>query len=235
MKLKKALIITLITLLLISPFTLTTKIKAQQNYQKNELLVSKILEDFETNDKDWKAEGSKYTSKGYPIVKPKVESWPEALFGRKGDPNNKYCLGVKTSYYKMGYNELKIFPKENIKVPGIAKVFYIWVWGANFAYDMEMQLKDYKGITHTLAIARLSYLGWKCHKVVVPDYIPQLKPTLPRIQNLLFERFTIWSLPGSQLEGFNVFLDHFTVLTDVAYETFDGDDLNNPDIWNTNQ
>lgn len=228
MKISKIIIVIILLFVLLIP--IKNQVIAQQG--KNELIVSQVLENFETNDKNWQAVGSKFTKKGFPQVKPLINDWPTALFGKKGDPNNKYCLGVRTSYYKMGYNFLKIFPENGIKVPGIAKAFYIWVWGANFSYDMEMQITDYKGITHTLPVGRLNYLGWKVHRIDVPDYIPQTQQTVPRIKRLKFERFTIWSLPGAPLENFYVYFDHFTVLTDITNETFDGDDLaNHPDEY----
>ncbi len=222
MKIKVAISLLLLTALIGMFFYQPTNVNADD---KERLVVSKVLESFETNDRNWDGEGSKYTKKGFPQVKPMVNSWPQALFGRVGDEENKYCFGARTSYFRMGYNSLKVKPEEPIEIPGLIKSFFIWIWGANYSYDVELQITDFKGISYKLPVGRLNYLGWKVHQVEVPPSVPQLQKTLPRIKHLKFDNFTIWSLPGSNLEGFNVYFDHFTVLTDVANETYDGDDL----------
>jgi len=232
MKFSKIAVLSFILVIFAAFLVSNSNLTAQQTMTKNELITSIVLETFENNDRGWHAEGSKYTKTGFPQWQAKIENWPTSLFGQKGDPNNKYCFGVRTSYYRMGYNYLWILPKEPIKIPGIAKSFYIWVWGANFAYDFELQLTDYTGISYSLPGGKLNYLGWKIIRIDVPNYIPQQQIQLPRIKNVLFEKFIIWTSPGAPLENFYIYLDHFSVLTDIALETYDGDSLNNVDqIW----
>lgn len=211
-------------------------LKAQQAMNKNELITSIVLETFENNDKGWYASGSKYTKTGFPQWQTNIENWPTSLFGQKGDPANKYCFGVRTSYYRMGYNYLWILPKEPLRIPGIAKAFYIWVWGANFLYDFEIQVTDYTGVSYSLPGGKLNFLGWKILRMDIPAFIPQTQQQLPRIKNLQFDRFTIWTNPGAPLENFYIYLDQFSILTDIALETYDGDALNNVNqIWTNPQ
>jgi hypothetical protein len=200
---------------------------------KMEDIRSIILEDFENNNKNWKVSASRFTTEGYPQMKFNVEGAPIALTGSYAEGANKYVAGVRGSFSRKGYNRINIYPEQEIVVPGNAKKIDVWVWGANYYYNLEAHLRDYRGIVYRIPLGSLHFMGWRNLSSEIPTQIPQFIRYLPMERPLTFVRFVIWTEPAERVDDYIIYLDHFKVLTDVYRERFDGDRLSDnwKEIW----
>jgi hypothetical protein len=200
---------------------------------KMEDIRSIILDDFETNDNNWQTSASRFATEGFPRLKMGVEGSPIALTGSYAEGENKYVLGARSSFTRRGYNRVWIYPEEEIVIPGAAKKIDVWAWGANYYYNIEVHLRDYRGIVHKLPLGSLHFIGWRNLSVVIPVQIPQFIRYLPMERPLTFVRFAIWTEPNERVDDFYIYFDHLKVLTDVYKERFDGDVLadETKEIW----
>ena len=154
---------------------------------KMEDIRSIVLDGFENNDNNWRVSGSRFTVEEFPKVKMGVEGAPIALSGAYAEEENKYVMGVRGSFTRKGFNRIWIYPEKEIVVPGAAKKFDVWVWGANYYYYLEIHIRDYRGIVHKLPLGSLHFIGWRNLSVEVPKQIPQFIRYLPwRSRSLLF-------------------------------------------------
>jgi hypothetical protein len=227
----RILILTTVFIFLLVPMILPAQYLGQGF--KMEDIRSLILEDFENNDKNWQVTASRFTVEDYPQLKSAVEGAPIALRGSFAEGDNNYVMGARASFTRKGYNRIWIYPEEEIVIPGAAKKIDVWVWGANYYYNMEVHVRDYRGIVHKLPLGSLHFIGWRNLSVVIPKQIPQFIRYLPMEKPLTFVRFAIWTEPGERVDDFYVYLDHLKVLTDVYRERFDGDVLADEtrEIW----
>lgn len=214
-------------------------------------IASVVLEDFnDPAESRWIVQGSKFITEGFPQFG-HINSWPDALYGRGREPENVTLrsLGARAQFDRLGYNYLEFIPVEvndegqdvprGIPIPGRASTIDVWVWGSNHDYYMEMQLRDWRGIVHTLPVGNLNYIGWRNHKVHIPTHIPQAVRYAPQLQGLELVKLMMWTRPNEKVDGFQIFIDHITVLTDLYESPFDGEDLARPDrvqeLWNEAQ
>ena len=202
---------------------------------KMEDIRSLILDGFENNDKNWQASTSRFTTEGFPKLKPGIEGAPIALTGTYAEAENKYVMGLRASFTRKGYNRIWIYPEEEIVIPGAAKKIDVWVWGANYYYNLEIHLRDYRGIVYKLPLGSLHFMGWRNMSVEIPVQIPQFIRYLPMERPLTFVRFAIWTEPTERVDDFIIYFDHLKVLTDVYRERFDGDVLadESKEIWSS--
>ena len=202
---------------------------------KMEDIRSIILDDFETNDNNWQTSASRFATEGFPRLKMGVEGSPIALTGSYAEGENKYVMGARSSFTRRGYNRVWIYPEEEIVIPGAAKKIDVWAWGANYYYNIEVHLRDYRGIVHKLPLGSLHFIGWRNLSVAIPVQIPQFIRYLPMEKPLTFVRFVIWTEPNERVDDFYIYFDHLKVLTDVYRERFDGDVLadETKEIWST--
>jgi len=191
---------------------------------KMEDIRSIILEDFEKNDRGWQVSESRFATEGFPMIKPSVEGAPVALSSSYYEEGQfKYVLGVRSSFTRKGYNRVSVYPKEEIVIPGWVKKLDVWVWGANYYYNLEAHLRDYKGIVYRVPLGSLHFMGWRNLSAVVPQQIPQFIRYLPMEKPLTFVRFVIWTEPAERVDDYMIYFDHLKVMTDVYKERFDGD------------
>jgi hypothetical protein len=201
---------------------------------KMEQIESIILEDFETNDKGWTVSASRFKTDPYPILKSGIEGRPIALTGSAFPVDeNKYIMGVRSSFSRKGYNKIWVYPEEEIVIPGRAKKLDVWVWGGNYYYNLEAHVRDYRGIVYKLPLGSLHFMGWRNMSITIPSNIPQNIRYLPMEKPLTFVRFEIWTQPTERVDDFIIYFDHMKVLTDIYKERFDGDVLadRSRDIW----
>jgi hypothetical protein len=104
----------------------------------------------------------------------------------------------------------------------------MWVWGSNLKYYIEIFLRDYRGVVHTIKLGDISYVGWRNLKVNIPNSIPQSKRILPAYAGLSFVKFRIWTQPVERVDNFYIYFKQFKVLTDMFESLFDGNDLADP-------
>lgn len=203
---------------------------------KMEDIRSIILEDFETNDKEWTVSASRFTKEGFPQLKSGIEGIPAALTGAYPSAENKYIFGVRSIFTRRGYNKVWIYPSEEIVIPGKAMRLDVWVWGGNYYYNLEAHVRDYTGVVHILPLGSLHFIGWRNLNIDIPKQIPQEMRYLPMEKPLTFVRFAIWTEPTERVDDFVIYFDHLKILTDVYKERFDGDILadTSRDIWSSN-
>ena len=112
------------------------------------------------------------------------------------------------------------------------KTIDLWAWGSNYDYSLEVHIRDYEGIEHTLQLGSLRYEDWKDLYTSVPSSIPQSRRYLPKRRNLQLTKLVLWTRPEEKVDGFYVYFDQLKVLTDLFESRFDGDNLIEPDVLN---
>jgi len=206
---------------------------------------SKIIETF-NGDADapyvWKTESSRFISKmdgvEYPLLS-YIDAWPIAAFGYMRSPDSPplRSLGLHGRFDRQGFNWIDLYPvlandqnEEPFEIPMPGRIHNIdlWVWGANFKYYIEIFVRDYVGVVHTLRLGDINYPGWRNLKVSIPNTIRQSKRTLPSYAGLHFVKFRIWTQPVERVDNFYIYFKQLKVLTDMFEELFDGNDLANP-------
>lgn len=205
---------------------------------KMEDIQSRILDDFENNERNWmvSADPIRMSLEGFPSIKFGIEGAPIALAGVSNmQTDNRYVMGVRSAFNRKGYNRISIYPQEEIIIPGRAKKIDVWVWGANYYYNLEVHIRDYRGIVHVLPLGSLHFIGWRNMSVDIPKQIPQIMRYLPMEKPLAFVRFVIWTQPTERVDDYIIYFDHLKVLTDMYKERFDGDILadTSREIWSS--
>jgi hypothetical protein len=175
-----------------------------------------------------------------------IEAWPEALHRKNRDNLELRVLGIHGAFLRKGYNWVEIVPGEGegenfepkpIAIPGRADTIDLWVWGSNHAYELEVHLRDYQGIDHTLEFGSLQFIGWKNLRVRVPSTIPQAWKYVPRLRNLEVTKLVLWTTPTEKVNDFYLYLDQLKVIADVFETPYDGDGLADvetlQEVWGT--
>jgi len=208
-------------------------------------LETRVLETFNGDSEyTWKTDASKFSTKTKDITFPQisyVSSWPVSAFGTNLD-NSKTIksLGIHGRFDRRGYNWIDVYPTKDdkpaeIPIPGRVRLLDMWVWGANFNYYVEVFLRDYQGVVHTLRFGEINHTGWKNLRVNIPTGIPQSKRTLPLYTGLTFVKFRIWTQPAEQVDDFYVYFKQLKALTDIFESLFDGNELADPqriqELW----
>ncbi len=224
--------------------------------EKTMNLQSVVLEDFELNEngkpkKMWMAipnrfgrEGSLESGKSLQEVS-WIESWPESYFGKNGefDDGNglkkyKTCLAVKLAFERQGYNSVELFPLEekegkykttNLPFRGRVRQLDMWVWGANYQYEMEIVIMDYRGVEWRLPVGSIHHIGWKNFTVYIPNYIPQSVSYIPSTKRFSLVKVVIWTTPREKVSGAYLYIDHIKYLTDIFESNYDGYNLGQDD------
>lgn len=245
---RRGVVVSILLVLVLAGFAVADE--ATTNWQAS------ILEDFDDGGSyRWIVRGGKYLAVedgvqefDYPFNYQIVEDvWPEAL-GRPKDADTPGVLGVQASFTRRGYNYLEMIPvaeedDENgdpvpvgIPIPGRPATIDLWAWGSFFDYYIEVQLRDYRGIVHTVKIDNIGFGGWKNIEARIPNYIPRSTKTVPRRRNLELVKVVLWTQPDESVAGFHFYMDQIKVLTDVFETPFDGEGLADPDFvqqtWN---
>jgi hypothetical protein len=169
-----------------------------------------------------------------------VTAWPTVLYGYNRNGDDIKSLGIHGRFDRRGYNWIDLYPIKGgggddkddpveIPVPGRARNFDMWVWGANLNYYIEIYVRDHGGIVHGLKLGDTAYTGWKNLRVNVPSHISQSKRILPNLAGLKFVKFRLWTQPVERVGDFYIYFKQFKVLTDVFESLYDGNDLANQD------
>jgi hypothetical protein len=203
------------------------------------VLEMSTLDNFDDpNAQQWAVYGSKFSNVDYPQVS-YVKAYPEALYGRYYAGVDKLqALGVHAKWDRKGYNYFELVPvtkgsdgkltPKPIAIPGRVSRLDMWIWGGNFNYYVEVHLMDFRGVPHTLYLGDLSFQGWRNLSVDIPSYIPQFVRWIPQERPLTLTKIVVWTRPAERVDDFYVYFDELKVLTDVAENRFDGDQLAQP-------
>ena len=177
---------------------------------------------------------------------------PEALIlPAEEQTENPGVLGVQASFTRRGYNFLEFTPTNGevdedgfpiavpITIPGRPLAIDLWAWGSNYDYYLELIVRDYRGVVHTLKVGDLGYAGWRNLDVEIPNYIPRAVRFVPNRRRMDLLKVVLWTRPEESVAGFHFYLDHIKVLTDMFETPFDGEALASPqsvsDIWGSEQ
>ena len=78
--------------------------------------------------------------------------------------------------------------QENLKgqLPDLPKIepFMLVESPANYYYNLEAHLRDYRGIVHRVPLGSLHFMGWRNLSVNIPKHIPQTVRYLPMVKPL---------------------------------------------------
>jgi hypothetical protein len=218
-------------------------------------LVGRVLQSFDPDEagreqaRTWTLLPSKfgYDAKGSSMWQTrKVDTWPEALYGKNKDKEKLQVLGMSGQFNRKGYNYVEIVPgtgegkdftPKPIPIPGRVESLDLWVWGANYAYYLDAHVRDFQGIDHVLPLGSVQFTGWKNLRCRIPGSIPQAWKYLPRLRNLELTKLVLWTQPQEKVDEFFIYIDQIKVTTDLFETTFDGDELADADrlqeIWGT--
>jgi hypothetical protein len=143
-------------------------------------------------------------------------------------------LALKTAFNRQGYNYVELYPliekdgkfvKRPIAFQGVVKQLDMWIWGANYAYEVEIVLQDFRGVEHRLPVGRIQHVGWKNFKVYIPSYIPQRGQYLLGEYQFSLVKIVIWTTPKEKVSGTYIYFDHIKYLSDIFEANYDGNDL----------
>lgn len=206
--------------------------RSKVNYQ------AYFIDDFDGASEDqglaWRAAGSKFITKGFPILK-YFEGMPQAVRmagSWQGKDKEARFIGVECKFNRQGNNWLDLIPTKGgsdyeIPLRGVVSGFEVWVWGAGYQYSLEALVRDCTGRVHTLPIGNLDFQGWKNLSVSVPTHIPQTSRYLGSAQHLSFVGFRIRTSPSERVDDFYVFFDQFKALANMHIDFYDGHELRN--------
>ena len=190
----------------------------------------------ESSEITWNGIGSKFITDGYPILK-YFDGMPNALRVMQSDSDKEYkFLGAQFKFNRQGDNWVDIYPTKGsgddaapyeIPLKGIVQRFDLWVWGAGYAYDLEILVRDCNGRIHTLPVGTLNYHGWRNLAVTVPTNIQQRSRYLSQLKYMSFVTFRIRTQPTENVDDFYVFFDEFKALTNTRTASYDGFELEN--------
>lgn len=196
-----------------------------------------IVDSFDSPDTDWtwQAVGSKFVTKEYPVLK-SFDGMPNSIRVMQTDPKGVYkFLGMEVKFDRKGDNWVDIYPSKKgsddklvpYEVPFRGRIsrLDLWVWGANYAYDLEILVRDCNGRVHTVPMGLVKHEGWRNMSVMIPANIQQNSPYLNGTQNLKFVAFRIRSRPTERVDSFYIFFDQFKALTDTYSDSYDGFEL----------
>ncbi len=230
----KALGLALLAFLLVSPVFG----QATDRPQNFESIMLDNFDDPETSQ--WMVVGSKFINEdAYPLEYQLIEAWPEAVYRRVADEQELRSLGIRAAFNRKGYNYLEIIPMgENeegelvadpIPLPGRIQHMDMWVWGSNRSYYIEAQIRDHRGIVHTLHFGDINFRGWNNIKMYMPSYIPQEVSYVPQRQGLELVKLVLWTRPEERVDQFYIYLDDLKCFTDTFDDPFDGELLADPE------
>jgi len=213
---------------------------------------TKILESFNGQDDTqytWKTQASRFIASRdptgsevqYPVVR-YIDAWPMQEFGSGRGSNAPVhkSFGLNAAFDRKGYNWIDLFPTledkpTEIPMPGRVKSIDCWFWGSNLKFYVEVFIRDYRGVIHTLKLGDITFSGWNNLRIELPTAIPQEKRLLPSYAGLRFVKFRIWSTPTERVDNFFIYLKQLRILTDIFEPLFDGSDLADPshvqELW----
>ena len=197
-----------------------------------------IVDNFDNPDASewtWIAAGSKFTTKGYPVLK-YFDGMPNAIRVMQTNAEGGYkFLGMEIKFDRKGDNWVDIVPTEKnsgdkvvtreIPFKGRIARLDLWVWGANYAYELEILVRDCNGRVHTIPVGLVNHEGWKNMSVNIPANIQQVSPYLNGVQAMKFVAFRLRTRPTERVDSFYIFFDQFKALTDTFLPSYDGFEL----------
>ncbi|MCL2067431.1 MAG: flagellar filament outer layer protein FlaA [Treponema sp.] len=201
---------------------------------------TKVIDDFNGDSEYvWKTDASRFITITDSETFPKlayINTWPIAVFGSNFDGELELrSLGLHGRFDRRGYNWIDIFPTDpeaedpdrpiEIPIPGRVRTFDMWVWGSNLNFYIEIFLRDYQGVIHSIRLGDIGYTGWRNLRANVPNNISQRRRVSADYAGLRFVKFRLWTQPVERVNDFYVYFKQFKILTDMFETYYDGHDL----------
>lgn len=237
---KQGVVITVFVLMLA---VVCTPLAAQDSGVNYQTYMVETFDSPESSEIAWNCIGSKFVTEGYPILK-YFDGMPNALRVMQSDSEKEYkFLGMQFKFNRQGDNWVDVYPTKGsgdaaapyeIPLKGLVQRFDLWVWGAGYAYDLEILVRDCNGRIHTLPVATLNYHGWRNLAVNVPTHIQQRSRYISQLKYMSFVAFRIRTHPTENVDDFYVFFDEFKALTNTRTASYDGFELENAKFDDTN-
>lgn len=189
-----------------------------------------------------------------------MEAKPEGITEVVAGVPQKYVLGVKAQFSQQGYNWIELRPNKMnqeadtqaqpnnteegaappdinaeatpFRIPFVGKAVDItmWVWGGQYAWWVEVYLRDYLNYQYRFSLGDLLFTGWKQKRTQIPASVVQSRKRLPASQALGFEMIKLWSFPSETTDQFYVYFDLLQHSSIVSTDIFNGKELAE-DIW----
>lgn len=150
---------------------------------------------------------------------------------------DKHVLGIRTDFFRRGYNEIRILADKPIPIEGISKTVSVWVAGRNLNHVLKILILDAFNNPFELTVGKLNFQGWKKLTVAIP---PQ---NMDGITGIIQRNFHYISRMGIKIVGFKIecdpmesfgtyylYMDDLRAVTDLFAEDYrDPDDM--ADTW----
>lgn len=171
-----------------------------------------------------------------------VEGIPNSLRSyRTESDGTPYVLGVQVKYDRKGDNWFEIYPTdketgEPYEAPllGNAAQLDFWVWGANYAYYLEVLIRDANGTVHVLPATTLNYEGWRNLVVAIPSTVHQHSRLRSGPETATFVGFRVRSAPNEFVDDFVIYFDQLRYTSYTMSYIYDGFELRKPNFGEAN-
>lgn len=122
----------------------------------------------------------------------------------------KSILGVKGCWSRPGFNWLAVEPKNPLYTPEEPATLSLWVWGANFYYDLYVIVKNSDGYYYTLFLGTLNFYGWRNMRINFPSYVfpKNIHASSTKLQIV---RLKVVGSPGEDPDGFYTYFDYMQI------------------------
>lgn len=199
----------------------------EQNYQRSGVAYNWT----------WGVQASRFVAENYPKLE-YFEAIPNSLrvLKKEGDPEPK-VLGVKTAFNRKGNNWIEIYPTSSetdengnpkaYEVPfiGVVSQIDVWVWGANYAYYLEILVRDADGRVHVIPAGSLAFYGWRNLIINIPTYIRQQSKLRSGPESMNFVGFRIRTDVDEYVDDYVVYFDQLKYVTCTLANIYDGYEL----------
>ena len=119
--------------------------------------------------------------------------------------------------------------RKGIPIPGTVDTIGVWVWGSRRDYYLDVQLRDFRGVVHTLRMGDVSFRGWQNLQIQVPTSVPQESNYVLQEEGLEIVKLVLWTRPQERVDEFYIYFDEIKVVTDMFRRRFDGEELADPE------
>jgi len=150
---------------------------------------------------------------------------------------DKFVMGVRTDFFRRGYNEIRILADKPIPIEGISKTVSVWVAGRNLNHVLKLLILDAFNTPFELTVGKLNFQGWKKLTLAIP---PQ---NMDGKTGIIQRNFHFNSRMGIKIVGFKIecdpmesfgtyylYMDDLRAVTDLFAEDYrDPDDM--ADTW----
>ena len=217
---------------------------AQPNMKSVETIMIDTFDTKDDMDWTWKVQASKFihtneddASDTYPKLA-YFEAIPNSLKAyRTADDPTPYVLGVQVSYDRKGDNWFEVYPTDKetgdvyeIPLKGTVTQLDLWVWGANYAYYLELLLRDADGNVHVVPACTLNFQGWRNVIVDMPSTVRQQSRLRSGPETANFIGFRVRADANEYADDFVIYFDQLRYSTNTLNNIYDGYELRKPDF-----